>query len=81
MKSNSVSSLMVLLVVLCILWIPSARAAPIGEHPDHAGCIRITIIKRPLSTTPTTTTTTTTTTTSTTTTTRATTVPTTVATG
>ncbi|EDW07323.1 uncharacterized protein LOC6584350 [Drosophila mojavensis] len=35
------------------------HAAPVGEHVDYAGCIRVTIIKRPL-TTPTTTTTTTT---------------------
>ncbi|TDG38900.1 hypothetical protein AWZ03_014678 [Drosophila navojoa] len=52
--------LLLLLLLLCL--VGQLRAAPVGEHVDHAGCIRVTIIKRPL-TTPTTTTTTTTTTT------------------
>ncbi|XP_034489638.1 uncharacterized protein LOC117793434 [Drosophila innubila] len=50
-----------LLLLCCLslfLKLGMLNAASIGQHVDHAGCVRVTIIKGPTTTTTTTTTTT-----------------------
>ncbi|XP_030563191.1 uncharacterized protein LOC115764370 [Drosophila novamexicana] len=53
-------------LLLCCLWLMGSLGqlygAPVGYHVDHAGCIRVTIVKQAPTTTTTTATTTTTTT-------------------
>ncbi|KAL7743804.1 hypothetical protein ACLKA6_000211 [Drosophila palustris] len=59
-KSVQIFGLLLLFLCSLLLFVELGmlHAAPIGEHVDHAGCIRVTISKTPLTTTTTTTTTT-----------------------
>ncbi|EDW00394.1 GH12843 [Drosophila grimshawi] len=41
-------------LLLCCLFLMAGlgklHATPIGDHAEHAGCVRVTIIKQPLTT-------------------------------